>query len=191
MSLKYINCIFFVIGLSNNRVMTRKHLFMIMQQQDSYTFGEKLDFLENYLLQQDIFSEEDTNKIKHDFSRFKSQIKRRWSVARRSEEYFIKKNAEWLEGTYTIPMPKETRAGRPSKPFIESSERSKRRKTKELCESTDMNLLTYATMSKLGKSGKRDASAVLKDILRSPKRATKYKKAYSKKKRTFKNKLKS
>lgn len=42
-----------------------------------------------------------------------------------------------------------------------------------------METLTFATHVKLHSVGKRDASKVLKEIIKSPKRATKYKKAYS------------
>ncbi|KAJ4452203.1 hypothetical protein ANN_03721 [Periplaneta americana] len=69
--------------------------------------------------------------------------------------------------------------GRPQKSFGDSSERSKRRKTQGLRETVDTEELTFATQMKLRACGKPDASKVLKEITKSPKRATKYRKAYS------------
>lgn len=66
-----------------------------------------------------------------------------------------------------------TSPGRPQKTFVESSERSKRRKTKDL-RSADLETLTYATQMKLRRSGKVDASKVVKDLTKSPGRAKKY-----------------
>ncbi|KAJ4444718.1 hypothetical protein ANN_06515 [Periplaneta americana] len=78
---------------------------------------------------------------------------------------------------------------RPQKSFGDSSERSKRRKTQGLRETVDTEELTFATQMKLRACGKPDASKVLKEITKSPKRATKYWKAYSsslqEKKRAF------
>lgn len=149
-----------------------------MQGQNLNTMNEKLEFLENHLLQSEDFSTEQINIIKHDLSRFKSEVKSRWTKALRKEEYFLKKNEEWLQGTFNIPKI-VNRPGRPSKSFEASSERTKRRKTEELRKTTNLEVLTYATQSKLADSGKRDASLVLKEIISTPKRATKYKKAFS------------
>lgn len=82
--------------MSNVRVMTRKQLFTIMQRQNLNTIDEKLEFLENHLLQPEDFSTEQVNVIKHDLSRFKSEVKSRWAKALRKEEYFLEKNKEWL-----------------------------------------------------------------------------------------------
>ncbi|KAJ4430054.1 hypothetical protein ANN_22262 [Periplaneta americana] len=72
-----------------------------------------------------------------------------------------------------------TAFGRPQKSFSDSSERSKTRKTQGLRETVDTEELTFATQMKLRACGKPDASKVLKEITKSPKRATKYRKAYS------------
>lgn len=69
--------------------------------------------------------------------------------------------------------------GRPQKSFVDSSERSKRRKTKNL-RSKDVEELTYATQMKLRKAGKVDASKVVRDLTKSPRRANRYIKAMRK-----------
>ncbi|KAJ4443298.1 hypothetical protein ANN_04966 [Periplaneta americana] len=69
--------------------------------------------------------------------------------------------------------------GRLQKSFRDSIERSKTRKTQGLRETVDTEELTFATQMKLRACGKPDASKVLKEITKSPKRATKYRKAYS------------
>jgi hypothetical protein len=173
-----LNCYIFILEPSDVRLMTRKQLFIIMQQQNANKITEKLKCLEKYLLQLDNFSDEYAIKIKHDFSHFKSEMKRRWTNGLRKEEKFMMENKNWLEGTFTIPR-EMNRSGRPSKSFGESSQRSKRRKTEELRKHTELDVLTYVTRSKLGESGMKDASLVLKEIICTPKRATKYKKAYS------------
>lgn len=72
------------------------------------------------------------------------------------------------------------RPGWPTTAFSESSERTKRRKTEDLGKSVEVDVLTHATHIKLRSIGKRDASHVLKDIISTPKWATKYKRAYTK-----------
>ncbi|KAL4702208.1 hypothetical protein ACJJTC_012340 [Scirpophaga incertulas] len=67
-------------------------------------------------------------------------------------------------------MTKRASPGRPQKSFIDSSERSNRRKTKDL-KSKDLAELTYATQMKLRQAGKIEASKVVKDLTKSPRRA--------------------
>lgn len=94
------------------------------------------------------------------------------------EEVFRKKNDSWLQGTFELPVVTETRrGGRPCKLFEESSERFKRRKTEEVRSNVDVEVIVHAAQTELRKSGKRDASDVLKNMLSSPTKATKYKKA--------------
>lgn len=159
--------------------MTRRKLFDIMQQQNCPTINEKLHFLENYLLGYEDYNEQERTEIKHNFSRFKSELKSRWIAAYKKKETFLKNNGNWLEGTFEIPKI-VNRPGRPTKPFGGLSDRSKRRKTESLRSSTDVEVLTHAAQLKLGTSGKRDAAQVLKELTTSPKRATKYKRAFAK-----------
>lgn len=82
-----------------------------------------------------------------------------------------------------IPILKN-RVGRPRKSFGELSERSKRRFTETVRRSLDIDVLTHATQVKLKTSGKRDAAQILKDMMRSPTRATKYEKSFSTRQQT-------
>ncbi|CAH0728024.1 unnamed protein product, partial [Brenthis ino] len=95
-------------------------------------------------------------KISQDLSRFKSEMKRRWTDSHYKEDYFLKNNKTWLEGTFVRPKVTNP-TGRPHKYFSELSERSKRRKTEDLRKHTELEVLTYATQSKLGKTGRKDA----------------------------------
>lgn len=62
---------------------------------------------------------------------------------------------------------------------MDSSERSKRRKTEDL-RSKDLDELSFATQMKLRESGKVDASRVVKNLTKSPRKAKKYIKALKK-----------
>jgi len=59
--------------------------------------------VENYLLTHDDYLEEQRKEIKHNFSRFKSELKQQRITAHKKEDSFIAKNGAWLEGTFTIP----------------------------------------------------------------------------------------
>ena len=63
--------------------------------------------------------------------------------------------------------------------FIKTSDRTKRRATEALRSAADVKVLTHAAQVKLRSCGKREPSQVLKDISMSPKRATKYKRAFA------------
>ncbi|KAJ4438245.1 hypothetical protein ANN_14184 [Periplaneta americana] len=119
---------------------------------------------------------------------FKEQAGQQWSREARDRrkckllEIHLKKNEIWLQGTLELSKAMTaatTVFGRPQKSFSDSSERSKTRKTQGLRETVDTEELTFATQMKLRACGKPDASKVLKEITKSPKRATKYRKAYS------------
>jgi len=145
-----------------------------MQQQNLPNINKKLEFIENYLLNYENYSDEQIKEIKHKFSHFKSELKLRWTTAHKKEDIFMKKNIDWLEGTFAIPKV-VNRSGRPTKTFKELSERSKRRKTENLRNITDTEVLTYAAQVKLGTTGNRVASKILKEITNFPKRAIEYK----------------
>ena len=95
---------FILLGTSRVTAMTRRNLFNMMQQQNLPNMSEKLEFVENYLLAHDDYSEEQRKEIKHNFSRFKSELKRRWITAHMKEDSLIAKNSAWLEGSFTIPI---------------------------------------------------------------------------------------
>lgn len=158
--------------------MTRRSLFDKMQDQNLPNFDEKLKYLESYILSSENYSDDELKQLKHKFSYIKSEFKQRWNKADKMDTRFLKNNDEWLKKTFEIPKAQPRSSGRPTKSFAESSERSKRRKTETLRNTADDDMLIHATQSKLHTSGKKDASSILKQIMTSPKRATKLKKAY-------------
>jgi len=102
------------------------------------------------------------------------------------EERFLKNNAEWLDTSISfrtregMEIPEKKR-GRPKISFESSSERTKRLKTKELRDAIPVNILNYATQMGLRATGQTQTSKVLHKITStSPKRASKYRKAYAK-----------
>ncbi|XP_017470077.1 PREDICTED: uncharacterized protein LOC108361823 [Rhagoletis zephyria] len=168
-------------GTSGVRNVTRKYLFDRMQSQNSPNLDEKLNSLQQELLSSEKYSDEQISALKHNFSHFKSQIKKKWLQVHKKEDVFLSKYKSWLEGGFELTVAaKPKRCGRPQKHFSDSGERSKRRKTAELRSTVkDKDFIMHAASVELIKSGKRDASKVLKDIQNSPTRATKYKKAFA------------
>lgn len=176
----------FVIGSQNVpgiRTVTCKYLFDRMQSFDLPNLEEKLTFLTEELLSCEGYSEDQIKTLKRTFSHFKSQLRQRWLSAHKKEEVFRKYNDSWLEGTIEIPVVAQNRPGRPRILFGESSERTKRRKTEEIRSNLEEEVIIHAAQVELRKSGKRNASDILKEITSSPTRATKYKRAFSKAKR--------
>lgn len=96
------------------------------------------------------------------------------------EDRFCDKNKTWLDTSLSFPTLKIKRSipGRPAIPFEESTNRMKRQKTYDLRKSTPLSELVYATQVKLRAAGQGAASKVIKDILSSPTRPTKYSKAF-------------
>jgi hypothetical protein len=77
----------FRLGTSRVTAITRRHLFNMMQQQNLPNMSEKLEFVKNYLLTHNAYLEEERKEIKHNFSPFKSELKRRWIAAHKKEEF--------------------------------------------------------------------------------------------------------
>lgn len=151
-----------------------------MKNENLPNLDAKLNYLKDQLLSCEGYSEDQILKLKRSFAHFKSEIKQRWTKAHYKEDNFIKYNRSWLDGTFELPVVEtlQKRPSRPSKTFEDSSERSKSRKTEQLRSNFEKEVIIHAAKVELGKSGKKDASNVLKDITSSPKRATKYKKAF-------------
>lgn len=158
--------------------MTRKSLFEKMQEQNLPNIAEKLTYLENWILSGENYSADEMKQLKRRSSHLKAEFKERWNKAHKTETVFLKNNDEWLKKTFEIPKAQPRSLGRPPKSFGESSERSKRRKTETLRNAADDDMLIHATQTMLHKSGKKDASTILKQVMTSPKRATKLKKTY-------------
>lgn len=168
-------------GTSGMRIVTRKYLFDLMNNENLPNIEARLNFLKDQFMSIKGFSDNQIETLKSNFAHFKSEFKNRWTKAHYKEAVFLKSNESWLNGTFAIPVVADSpsnRTGRPSKSFGDLSERSKRRKTEEMRSNFDQNLIVHAAQVELRKSGKRDASNVLKEIITSPTRATKYKKAY-------------
>ena len=106
---------------SGIKVMTRKQLFNIMQGCKGEKITEKLEYLENYLLNRNRYSEEERVAFKHSISHLKSEFKRRWVSAKYRKDLFEKQNLNWLQGTFEIPTT-SSQAGRLPKSFTELSE---------------------------------------------------------------------
>lgn len=173
-------CIVGSLGTSGEKFVTRKNLFYSIKAENSTDLDAKLNSFKNKLLSSESYTHDQIEKLKRDFAHFKSDLKNRWTKAHNKEDVFLKYNHSWLEGTFAIPVAINTsnRSGRPSKVFEELSERSKRRKTEAIRSNFDGDIIVHAAQVELRKTGKRDASKVLKEINSSPTRATKYKKAY-------------
>lgn len=104
--------------------MVRRQLYDMMQQQ-GLDINQKLEYVENMLLRQESYTEDEARNFKQRFSQFKAQFKVKWSAAQRKDERFRKTYGKWLEET--IQIPKGTAnlkpgAGRPTKSFEDSSE---------------------------------------------------------------------
>lgn len=165
-------------GSSGKKLVTRQFLYDKMQGQNLINMDEKLAYLENYLFSSYGDTEENIKKLKQNIAYFKTAIKKKWSKAQRKEDIFLKSNQSWLNGTFEIPIQAQIRPGRPSKSFEELSERSKRRKTEVVRSAADDSTIIHAAQSTLRAKGLRNASEILKEITKSPTRATKYRKAY-------------
>lgn len=80
-------------------------------------------------------------------------------------------NRDWLKSEFNLPpsLIEETSnkisVGRPSKSFIDCSDKSKKRKVLQLCTNYSDSELTFAAQYKLQTSGKRIEAKILKDII--------------------------
>lgn len=121
-------------------------------------------------------------EIKEALWHFVSQFKTKWIISKRCYKRFSKKNQSWLEGSIEFPINRvDSRRGRPSTDFSDSSERSKRRKTEGLRSQFSSEELSYGAQMEFRRESKVHAATVIKDIVFStPKRASKYKEAYKK-----------
>lgn len=170
----------------NTIFIARRELLNIMKSSGNREIDEQFNFLREEVKKRTKCGEEYVKLLNKKLSYFKSEYKSRWIKALRMEERFLKNNAEWLDTSISfqtiveIETPEKKR-GRPKIPFECSSERTKRLKTKELRDSIPVNILNYATQMGLRATGQAQASKVLHEITStSPKRASKYRKAYAK-----------
>lgn len=120
-----------------------------MKEQNLPNLKETLNYLENWILSSNNYSEDELKALKHKFSHLKSEFKQRWKKADETEARFLHNNDEWLKNTFEIPTAQPKSLGRPSRPFNELSERSKRRKTETLRNTAENDVLIHAAQTNL------------------------------------------
>ncbi|XP_030766971.1 uncharacterized protein LOC115890777 [Sitophilus oryzae] len=170
--------------MSNTFFISRQELFAIMKNSGHSNFEEQFTFLTENMKGRTGCSEDNLKDLLKKLSYFKSDLKSRWTSARRTEDRFLKANRSWLESAISFPRyeshsVEQNRGGRPKKSFEESGDRSKRKKTEQLRSIATVSELSYAAQISLRASGKTDASKVVHEVTAtSPTRASKYRKAY-------------
>lgn len=151
-----------------------------MQEDKGKKIEEKLNSLQLQLIEITKCPVEKEAVLDRALRFFKTEFKQRWSAACRKDR-FMKNNEKWLVASIELPFfEKKTiqKAGRPTKFFQDLSESSKRRKTQELREQVPANELLYAASISQRTSDNTDASVVLKELMSTPTRAKKYRKAF-------------
>lgn len=69
----------------------------MMLEQNLSNINEKLDVIENYLLNYDDYTQDETKEIKHNCRRLRSEFKSRWTEAHNDVNRFMKNNKVWLD----------------------------------------------------------------------------------------------
>lgn len=85
------------------RILTRNDLLNIMEGSNTSTFNEKLQFMEQELLSQYAENDQNIANVKQKLSIIKYQFKQKWSAACNTKARFLKNNAEWLNGSISLP----------------------------------------------------------------------------------------
>lgn len=136
------------------------------------------------------YSDEVSKILKQSVQTFCSRISKMWASSNRTLEVFLRRNKDWLNKQFSLPVLGQCEAkpesnvftpslptGRPRKRFENSGEKSKLQKIAPLVESNSSAELLMATRVSLYKAGNRDAASILSNINSSPKRANKLKRA--------------
>ncbi|KAL4714288.1 hypothetical protein ACJJTC_009640 [Scirpophaga incertulas] len=162
------------------REKSRTDLYNYIKQSSGRLLDDKFAYMEDCVIRETNCPTEKISSLKKELKLFKWQFRQKWTAASYKEERFLQNNAKWLTGTIKLSawVKQKTGRPRPSKEFGELSDRSKRRKTKELrAQVPDADAtLTYAAQMSLRAAGKSDASAIIKEITKSPTRAYKIRK---------------
>lgn len=90
-------------GPSGFRVMTRNELYIIMQRSTESTFEGKLKFMEEELLSNYAENDRMLADAKQKLSMIRHQFKQKWLAARKMKARFEETNADWLNGTISLP----------------------------------------------------------------------------------------
>lgn len=170
--------------------VTRRELFNFLKDKGSLlTRSMQLNSeLSIYILTK-LKLEESADRVKENVSTkvesFAKTLQIYWKRSLGRQHIFLKKYKGWLDSSITIvedvslDTPSTSKGGRPKKSFEESSHRTKLRRVKPLTSSFSQGHLVHATELSFRKSGKRNAAYLLKQIVSSPKRATKIKKRFT------------
>ncbi|GBP49506.1 hypothetical protein EVAR_45482_1 [Eumeta japonica] len=160
------------------REKSRTDLYNYIKQSSGRLLDDKFAYMEDCVIRETNCPTEKISSLKKELKLFKWQFRQKWTAASYKEERFLQNNAKWLTGTIKLSawVKQKTGRPRPSKEFGELSDRSKRRKTKELRAQVPDATLTYAAQMSLRAAGKSDASAIIKEITKSPTRAYKIRK---------------
>lgn len=98
-----MKCFFLLIlGPFKVKIMTRKGLFDLMKRFSENYFVKRMDFLENYILSDPTFLDEENKYFKHKMSYIKSQLKKIWFASLKVENIFQKNNYNWQQSTIEI-----------------------------------------------------------------------------------------
>lgn len=154
------------------------------------TIEEKFDFLVTRLAEITKCPCDKTSILNRSLRFFKTQFKKKWEAASRKEDRFLSSNEKWLTSPIQLPkfnaevgaevIPRVIpKPGRLKKSFENLSERSKRRRTNELRSQIPAEELVYAAGVSQRAAGNTDASVVIKEILKSPTRASKIRKSFT------------
>lgn len=105
-----------------------------------------------------------------------SQFRQRYNKAGRKKDFFLRQNSEWLDGMFTVnleyptcesdPSTSAEKRGRPSKSYVDSSERTKKRKNKELLEDCGLDFIMNSYVQGLRSNGATDEAFIV-EILRA------------------------
>lgn len=121
-----------------------------------------------------------------------AQLKQKWIAAYRNRSEFLKNNHSWLEKDLLIDFSdniqnkatksvkiQTVKAGRPIKTFHDSSDKTKKRRLAPIIEQYSSEELAFATTASLQSKGNRNAATMVKEIMSTPTRGTKVKRAYN------------
>ena len=154
---------------------TRRALYDIMRECKVKKIEEKFEFLVQKLAEITQCPKDKNGILDRALRFFKTQFKQRWVAASRKEERFICNNEEWLTSPIQLPNFSAEPTYKPTKCFMDLSDRSKRPKTRELREQVPAEELVYAA----GIIQRTDASVMIKEIMSTPTRATKIRKSFA------------
>lgn len=134
-----------------------------MEQCSDKSLDSKLSYVENKLVNILRYPPDERSKLKNEFSRFKSDFKRRWIASHYKRNDFNRINYTWLKCKIKFTFWGKA-GGRPVKTFENSSEITKRKKTLELRNTVSVEELTFATQMSQRAAGRTAVSNVIKTV---------------------------